>query len=180
MRLRMHTKQIILLLSNNGSNNTKGWQQQQQQEQQEQQQLFQVHRKAVIPGAVAICRNRNRNRCTGPRQIEARSERDGRMEQDAGLPNCHNMADYPTPVANAIAIAIPVAVAVAVARCKCHKPLQVAKPLSATQQKFSLKWQLAKLYRVAPAFHATLPISTLLPATAGAGSAPASDLTVGA
>lgn len=41
-----------------------------------QQQLFQVHRKAVIPVAVAICRNRNRNRCTGPRQIEAGRERE--------------------------------------------------------------------------------------------------------
>lgn len=91
------------------------------------------------------------------------------------------MADYPTPVANAIAIAIAITVA-AVARCKCHKPLQVAKPLSATQQKFSLKWQLAKLHHVAlPPFpFLTFPISTLLPAAAGVGSAPASDLTVGA
>lgn len=76
------------------------------------------------------------------------------MEQDARLPNCHNMADYPTPVANAIAIAIAITVA-AVARCKCHKPLQVAKPLSATQQKFSLNWQLQS--------STTLPLPPLPP-----------------
>lgn len=180
MRLRMHTKQIILLLSNNGSNNTKGWQQ--QQKQQEQQQLFQVHRKAVIPVAVAIYRNRNRNRCTGPRQIEAGIEREREMDGWSRMRDCQTAITWlitrlqlPTP--SPLPSLLP-------SRCCCCCPLQVPQAVASCQTakrhtaKVFIKVATGKAPPRRPRRRATLPISTLLPATAGAGSAPVSDLTV--